>query len=301
MRRLLRMKLSRYIFGTTRLGHGDVSDERAREVARAAVAAGVWFHTSRQYDDALEILGQVYDEDRSVMPPTIYKIGGKDMADVRNVVRQNLEPLKRAHMEVGQISPGGSIGQGLVDGSVIAGFEQLREQGLLQKFVLEVFPWTSPTALAALRKGHLDGLVEAYIFYLNPLQRFASNELWDELVARKLPIIAMRTVAGGNVHRLRDVPGAAWKPYLAERARLVAPIFERSGIADWSEFCVRFAHSIPGVLATVGATSRPEGLAELLRHARDPKPLPPGIVEEIFKLQRKWSDDVDIHGQPGSM
>ena len=45
------MKFSRYIFGTTRLGHADVSDDRAREVARAAVAAGVWFHTSRQYDE----------------------------------------------------------------------------------------------------------------------------------------------------------------------------------------------------------------------------------------------------------
>ena len=295
------MKLSPYIFGTTRLGHSDVPDERAREVARAALAAGVWFHTSRQYDDALEILGQVYDEDRSKLPPTIYKIGGKDIADVRRVIQQNLEPLSRSSMEVGQISPTGSIGQGLVDGSARAGFEQLREEGLVRSFVMEVFPWTSPMPLAALRNGHLDGLVEAYIFYLNPLQRFASNELWDELVARKLPIIAMRTVAGGNVHRLRDVPGAAWRPYLVERARQVAPIFERSGITAWSEFCVRFAHSIPGVLATVGATSRTEGLAELLAHARDPKPLPSDIVEELLALQRRWSADVDASAEPWSM
>jgi len=103
---------------------------------------------------------------------------------------------------------------------------------------------------------------------------FGTHELWDELMERKLPIIAMRTVAGGNVHRLRDVPGAAWRPYLVERARLIAPIFERSGIKTWSEFCLRFAHSIPGVLASVGSTSRPDGLAELLAHARDPQPLP---------------------------
>ncbi|MEY2933662.1 MAG: hypothetical protein RL033_4411 [Pseudomonadota bacterium] len=294
------MTFSRYIFGTTRLGHTDVPDERAREVARAAIAAGVWFHTSRQYDDALEILGQVYEQDRSKLPPTIYKIGGKDIADVRNVIQQNLAPLKRSSMEIGQISPGGAIGQGLIDGSVIGEFQRLREEGLVKKFVLEVFPWTSPTALAALRNGNLGG-VDAYIFYLNPLQRFASNELWDELVERKLPILAMRTVAGGNVIRLRDVPGAAWKPYLQERAQQVAPIFERSGISDWSEFCVRFAHSIPGVQATVGSTSRIEGLEELLRHAQNPRPLPPGVVEELFALQRKWSADVDVHGQPGSM
>jgi hypothetical protein len=81
----------------------------------------------------------------------------------------------------------------------------------------------------------------------------------------------------------------------------VSPIFERSGIADWSEFCVRFAHSIPGVLASVGATSRPEGLAEPLRYARDPAPLPTDTMEQLFARQRSWSDKVDVHGQPGSM
>lgn len=295
------MKLSPYIFGTTRLGHADVPDERAREVARAALRAGVWFHTSRQYDDALEILGQVFAEDRSQLPPTIYKIGGQDIAEVREVIRQNLEPLARPCMEVGQISPTRGIGEGLIDGSARAQFEQLRQEGLVQQFVMEVFPWTSATVLAALRRGHLDGWVEAYIFYLNPLQRFASNGLWDELRARRLPIIAMRTVAGGNVHRLRDIPGAAWRPYLAERAARIAPIFERSGVQEWSEFCIRFAHSIPGVLATVGATSRVEGLNELLSHARAPKPLPSDIVEEIIELQRRWSDEVDSCAEPWSM
>jgi aryl-alcohol dehydrogenase-like predicted oxidoreductase len=295
------MQFSPYIFGTTRLGHTDVPDARALQVARAAARAGVWFHTSRQYDDALEILGQVYAGDRSQLPPTIYKIGGKDIAEVRDVIRQNLAPLEREYMEVGQISPTRGIGAGLVDGTALAEFERIREQGLVRNFVMEVFPWTSATPLAALRKGHLDGLVEAYIFYLNPLQRFASNELWDEILARKLPVIAMRTVAGGNVHRLRDVPGAAWRPYLVERARQVAPIFERSGIRDWSEFCVRFAHSIPGVLATVGATSRLEGLSELLRHAQQPQPLPRDIMDELLALQRTWSDEVDVRAEPWSM
>jgi len=295
------MKLSPYVFGTTRLGHADVPDDRAREVARAAVRAGVWFHTSRQYDDALEILGQVYEEDRAHLPPTIYKIGGKDIADVRQVIAKNLAPLKRESMEVGQISPTGSIGQGLVSGAARADFEKLRDEGLVKSFVMEVFPWTSSVPLAALRKGHLDGLVEAFIFYLNPLQRFASNELWDELVARQLPIIAMRTVAGGNVHRLRDVPGAAWRPYLQQRAGQVAPIFERSKIADWSEFCIRFAHSLPGVLATVGATSRPEGLEQLLQQSRSPQPLPSDLVDELLSLQRQWADDVDAHAEPWSM
>jgi len=97
--------------------------------------------------------------------------------------------------------------------------------------------------LKALRAGYTEGIVDGFIFYLNPLQRFASNALWQEIVSRKQPIIAMRTVSGGPVHQLRDVPGFAWKHYLQERAVEVAPIFERSGIESWTEFCVRFAHS----------------------------------------------------------
>jgi hypothetical protein len=135
--------------------------------------------------------------------------------------------------------------------------------------------------------------VDGYIFYLNPLQRLASNELWDELVGRSEPMIAMRTVAGGDVYRLRDVPGYAWKSYLQERAVEVVPIFERSGIKSWTEFCVRFAHSFPLVRATVGATSRLENLKEFLAAAEKIEPLPEDILLEITRLHDRWSDEFD--------
>ncbi len=295
------MQLSPYIFGTTRLGHDDVPDERAIRVARQAMEAGLWFHTSRMYDDALEILGAAYQQDRSKLPPTIYKIGGKDIEEVRQVISDNLTPLSREKMEIGQISPTESIGEGLLDGSVVPEFKKIQDEGLVERYVMEVFPWTSTTVLQALRRGHLDGLVDAFIFYLNPLQRFASNELYSEIMTRELPIIAMRTVAGGNVHKLRDVPGAAWKPYLQERAAAVAPIFDKSGIEHWSEFCLRFAHSIPGVIASVGSSSRPEGLAELAAHAKNLRPLDPTLVSEITTLHAKWSDEVDLQAEPWTM
>jgi hypothetical protein len=111
----------------------------------------------------------------------------------------------------------------------------------------------------------------------------------------------MRTVSGGPVHRLRDVPGAAWKDYLQKRAVEVAPIFERSGITSWTQFCVRFAHSFPQVRATVGATSRVSHLEEFIAAAQDIKPLPQDIVEEIVALQYRWSDELDVHAEPWSM
>jgi predicted aldo/keto reductase-like oxidoreductase len=156
-------------------------------------------------------------------------------------------------------------------------------------------------SLKALRNGYTDNLIDGFIFYLNPLQRFASNALWDLIAERNEPIIAMRTVAGGSVYRLRDVPGAAWQPYLQERAVEVAPIFERSGIASWTEFCVRFAQGFPQVRATVGATSKPENLQEFLTAVQNIQPLPEDIHNELVQLQYRWSDEHDIHAVPWTM
>ena len=44
----------------------------------------------------------------------------------------------------------------------------------------------------------------------------------------------MRTVSGGPVHNLRDVPGFAWKEYLQKRAVEVAPVgfYEMQKVAN---------------------------------------------------------------------
>ena len=105
----------------------------------------------------------------------------------------------------------------------------------------------------------------------------------------------MRTVAGG------DVPGYAWKSYLQERAAEVVPIFERSGIENWTEFCVRFAHSFPLVRATVGATSKPDNLREFLDAGRNIEPLPADIVDDITHLHRRWSEELDVKAEHWSM
>ena len=180
-------------------------------------------------------------------------------------------------------------------------FQDLKDEGLVQGFVAEAFPWTSDALLRALRGGYTESIVDGFIFYLNPLQRFASNALWNEIVKKNQPIIAMRTVSGGPVHNLRDVPGFAWKNYLQKRAVEVAPIFEKSGVKSWTEFCVRFAHSFPLVIATVGSTSKIENLNEFLTAKDNFMPLPENIMQEISALHEKWSDELDIHAEPWTM
>ena len=291
-----------YIYGTTRLGDEKIPFDERVNVARAAMQGVDWFHTSHTYGNALQVLRAAFDQDRRRVPKLIVKIGWSRADELRDVIHQNIDPLGLDGLELGQLCLSGDFAEDYANGGECYElFSQLKQEGLVNRFVLEVFPWSSDVALRALRAGYPEGIVDGYIFYLNPLQRFPSNELWDMLVRREEPMIAMRTVAGGNVHKLRDVPGYAWKPYLQERAAEVAPIFEHSGIQSWTEFCIRFAHSFPQVRATVGATSRIENLNEFLLAAENIELLPKDIQDEIIQLQHRWSDELDMKAEIWTM
>lgn len=294
--------ISPYVYGTTRLGDDNIAFAGRVKMAHIAMDSGVWFHTSHAYGDALKVLRTAFDEERTKVPKLIVKIGWNNADELRNTIIQHIEALEVETLELGQLCLSGELAEQFANGGkCYEAFAKIKEDGLVNRFVVEVFPWTSNMPLKALRGGYPKDVVDGYIFYLNPLQRFASNELWDLLVERNETIVAMRTVSGGNVHALRDVPGAAWKPYLQERAVEVTPIFERSGIKSWTEFCIRFAHSFSQVRATVGATSNPERFKEFIDAAKDIKPLPEGIINEITALQRRWSDELDVKAEPWSM
>jgi hypothetical protein len=294
--------LSPYVYGTTRLGDDQIPFDDRVKIAQLAINAGVWFHTSHTYGNALEVLRVALDQDRTRVPKLIVKLIGSTIDEITDVLRKNLEPLGLESLELGQLCLGGQLADEFANGGACyKTFSSLKDKGLVRRFVVEVFPWTSDMSLKALRSGYSNSIVDGYIFYLNPLQRFASNALWDLLLERNEPIIAMRTVAGGPVHWLRDVPGAAWRPYLQGRAVEVAPLYERSGINSWTEFCVRFAHSFSQVRATVGSTSQPKNLQEFLSAAKTIQPLPQDIQHDLVRLQYRWSDELDIHAVPWSM
>jgi hypothetical protein len=291
-----------FIYGTTRLGDEQIPFNERVNVALAAMNSGAWFHTSRQYNNALELLSAAFDRDRTKVPKLIAKIGGNCLEAFREDIKNNLEPIGVESLEVGQLCLLGNLEKDFAEGgSTLLELEKIRESGLVKSYVLEVFPWTSQTAIQVMKAGNARGLIDGYILYLNPLQRFATNELWDLLMEQQQPVISLRTVAGGPVHRLRDIPGAAWRPYIQKRAVEIAPIFERSGIAGWTDFCMRFAFSIPNVIATVGATAKISNLEKFLTVKDNIQPLPQDILKEIFTLQRRWSDELDIHAEPWTM
>ncbi|HVO72414.1 MAG TPA: aldo/keto reductase [Ignavibacteriaceae bacterium] len=291
-----------YIYGTTRLGDDKIPKNERIKTAHAAMDSGVWFHASRAYGDALEVLGAAFAEDPQKIPGLIIKIGWDNINQLRSVIDENLKPLGLKGVQLGQLCMQGGLAEDFANGgSCYKVFQQLKDEGLVNGYVVEVFPWTSAAPLKALCAGYTKGIVEGFIFYLNPLQRFASNELWNEIAQRKEPVIAMRTVSGGNIYKLRDAPGYAWKEYLQKRAAEVIPVFEKSGIKSWTEFCVRFAHSFPTVIATVGSTARIENLKEFLSAKEKIKPLPGSIIKEIEELHYRWSHELDIHAEPWTM
>ena len=295
--------LSPYIYGTTRLGDDRIPFTERVAVARAAMATGVWFHASNQYNDANNVLHSAFAQSPSNIPKLIVKLQGDSMEELRADLHKNLKQLGVESLEIGQLCLGtGALAHDFANGGeCYREFQKLKEQGLVNRFVLEVFPWTSDTAYRALLGGYPAGSVDGYIYYLNPLQRFVTNELWELLNERKEAQIALRTVAGGPVHRLRDVPGAAWKEYLQKRAVEVAPVFERSGVENWTEFCLRFAFSFDQIRATVGSTASVENLNEFMAASKNIRPLPACIMEEIKLLHHRWSDETDRHAELWSM
>jgi hypothetical protein len=292
--------MTKYTYGTTRLGDESIPFDNRVSIARAAMDARVWFHTSHTYGNALQVLRAAFDQDREHIPPAIFKIGWDFIDQIREVIHQNIDPLAIDKMAIGQLCLGGTLGEEFrTGGPCYDGFRRLKDEGLVERFVLEVWPWNSNVPLEALRKGYPEGVVDGYIFYLNPLQRFVTNELWDLLQERDEPIIAMRTVCGGSVHRLRDSERAP--EYLRKRATEIAPIFERSGCESWTEFCVRFVYGSPQVRSTVGSTSQRENLRDFLSAVQTIDPLASDLQEEIISLQRRWSIDHDSHAEPWSM
>jgi hypothetical protein len=290
--------LTRFVYGTTRLGDGSLPFENRVAVARAAIDARLALHTSHTYGDALQVLRAAFDQDRSHIPPFIVKIGWDSVAQVREVIGQNLEPLGLTHLPVGQLCFGGSLAeQYRRGGPENDGLRQLKAEGLVGRFVQEIWPWNSDVAVDALHGGHNAGIVDGYIFYLNPLQRFASEELWTMLMERGETIVAMRTTCGGSLDRLRE----HGPDYLKARVAQMAPIYARSGCASWLEFCARFALGYSNVVSTVGATSRIENLNELVTAVQNAVPLPADIHAEIEELQRGWYEQHDRHAEPWSM
>ena len=171
--------ISRYIYGTTRLGDEQIPFKERVNVAYAAMNAGVWFHTSRQYNNSLELLSVAFDKDRTKVPKLIAKIAGNSIEDLKADIRRNLDPIGLKSLDVGQLCLGGDLANDFAaGGNSLKELETIRESGLVKSYVLEVFPWTSQIAKEALQGGYTNGIIDAFIlcpFFRSRVITFFTN------------------------------------------------------------------------------------------------------------------------------
>jgi hypothetical protein len=288
----------KFVYGTTRLGDESIPFGDRVALAVEAISRTGFVHTSDRYGEALSVLHQAFEQVSPNYPSQIFKTGWESVDQIRGQIVSQCAKVGIDKMTVAQLCLGGPIAKQMEVGDPAArDLLKLKEEGLADHFLMEVFPWTSNTPFEALKSGFVEGLIDGFIFYLNPLQCFATNDLWDLIVDKNFPVVAMRTVCGGNIREL-----ASRDSYVGKRAAELLPCFDDFGAQSWTEFCVRFAYSFPFVQTTVGSTARRNNLEEFVASTSvEIEPLPKELLNQILSLQRKWSEEADSHAEPWTM
>lgn len=273
--------ISRFTFGTGKVD--DKSNTEHIAVTRAAMEAGVWFHTAAEYGGGrvFETLRAAFAQAPAQIPPCIFKVDGKSPDLLRATVEASLRGTGVERLAVAQVCGNPNVESLQPGGALHETMCELRDKGMVESYSLEIFWPFSANLLRAVAEE----LFDSVIFYLNVVEREVSNALYERLEAKQTPILALRTLGGGlsNGGRLDESARAA-----------LNEIYGRSGCADMLEFRVRFALSVPNVRTTIGATSRVEHLNALLAATRAFRPLDAGIVAQIQTLHRAWFADKGI-------
>jgi aryl-alcohol dehydrogenase-like predicted oxidoreductase len=273
--------ISRYTLGTA-----NIRDKANREhirVARAAMDAGIWFHSAAEYAEGavFDVLAAAFREDPRHIPQCIFKIKSFSPEAFRASIEEAIARTGVPRVDIAQICwympdidkdlrPGCALHDAMCD---------MLRQGKVGNYVLEFFRPSKPNMLRIVGEE----LFDAYIYYHNVVNREVSNEMYDLLARKSSPVLALRTVGGGA----GDLGFSPQEEGEATRAKL-ADLVRRSGAADEMDLRMRFPLSYPRNLTTIGATTSVAHLNAFLELGRNPRPLPPDILGEIDALHRRW-------------
>lgn len=269
--------ISRYTFGTGNVS--DTSNPEHIKVVRAAMDAGVWFHSSDAYGNGgtFEVLKKAFAEDPAHKPRCIFKVDGLGADLLRGVVEKSISGTGVDRVDVAQVCgnpppptlrPGSALHDTMVE---------LKERGLVGSYVLENFYAFSPNSIDAVGNDLFDGV----IYYYNVINREVSNELYDLMWERRTPQLALRSIGGA-------LTTFGWTADAPEMEAELEAAYAESGAPSRLAFRYRYPLTNPNVVTTIGATSKTQHLAELLDADRDFKPLPGEVFARIDALQRKW-------------
>ena len=173
---------SPFTFGSMSLGRNPAGITNDLAVARRALEAGVWFHSSPTYNQGFTfmVLRQAFDEDRSRVPQMVIKVRDASVPLMRFEVEDSCRRLGLDSIDVAQLvsmdpEPGNLVDQLRGGGGPLADeLASLRERGLVRQAVLFLTPQNSDAAIEAMKSG----LIEGVILYWNACQRDCSDTAW---------------------------------------------------------------------------------------------------------------------------
>jgi aryl-alcohol dehydrogenase-like predicted oxidoreductase len=251
----------------------DISTDLA--VARRAMEAGVWFHSSPTYNQGFTymVLRAAFDEERRRTPRLILKVRDASVALMRFEVEDSCRRLGIETIDVAQLVSMDAAPGNLIDqlrgggGPLVNELASLRQRGLIQKAVIFLTPQNSDAAVAACESELIDDVT----LYWNACQRDCSDSAWAAIRAKQIPTLALRTLAGGP-------SGSAKYGKLAE-------LIQAAGCRNATDFNLRLAASEPAIRTTIGGTSSLAHLDDFLTAGENPAPLSQGILSAVEHLQ----------------
>jgi aryl-alcohol dehydrogenase-like predicted oxidoreductase len=278
-------EITPFTFGTT--GVYDAANPQHVKVVRAAMDAGVWFHTSPSYGEGekrtYDVLRKAFGEAPSQRPKCIVKVDPHTPKTIRGGVEGVIAATGIERVDIAQIltymqphsqkdlQPGCAIHDMMC---------ALQDEGKVGNYVLELNTEITDDIMDIVRQGMYDG----YIFYYNVVQRCVrNNPLYDLLKQGGAPLLSLRTMGGGP----RDLGGSSSEQKEATR-RTLAALVERAGCADEAEFRMRFPLSNPQMVTTIGSTCNVAHLHTLIENAHPRRKLPHEVFDELEALHRIW-------------
>lgn len=248
------------------------------EVARRAIAAGVWFHSSPTYRSGFTymVLRMAFDEDRSRIPRLILKVRDGSVALMRFEVEDSCRRLGVDGIDIAQLvsmdpRPGNLVDQLRAGkGVLVDELASLRDRGLVRGAVLFITRENADAAVEAAGSDLIDGVT----LYWNALQRDCTDAAWERIRRQSIPVLALRTLGGGSADKAA-----------AEKAVALQELIQRAGCRDATEFNLRLMAAEPCIRTTIGGTASLNHLEGYLAAALHPEPLDAAIVSQVDALR----------------
>ena len=265
-------EISRLTFGTGRVD--DVNNPEHIKAVHAAMEAGLWFHSCEYYGDGrvFDVLNKAFKERLGSKPQLILKVDGQSPQKLDATIRRVRDKLDLDCIPIAQVCGNPAIESIRPGGGLSEMMAKLLSEGLVGHYTLEIFKDFSDNLIHAVDEE----LFGSVIFYFNISECQVSEEIYDLIQTKNIPVLALRTLGGSTLDAIED----------SEQRSKLQMLYEASGFENAMAFQVGYPLSYPFVKTTIAGTSQVKHLHSLIDHAALAQPLPPDVLTAIRAIQR---------------